>query len=171
MAKQSKNKSETPKGEMELRKATPASALNPFEAMEHMFENFLPTRWGQRFRGDWPSWSELEASFEGRTPRIDIVDRDEEVVVRAEVPGIDKKDLEVSVTDNTVTVKGSTKHEEKEERGDYYRCEISRGEFSRTVALPANVDSAKAKAAFKDGVLELTVPKVEKTRRHSVSID
>lgn len=169
MTKQSAK--ETSKREVDVRKPASTHALSPSEAMEQMFENFFPLRWGRRFRGGWPSWSELEAPFEGRMPRIDVVDRDDEIVVRAEVPGVDKKDLDVSVTDNTVTVKGSSKHEEKEEKGEYYRCEISRGEFSRTVVLPANVNSAEANATFKDGVLELTMPKVEKTRRRSVSIN
>ena len=99
------------------------------------------------------------------------MDKEEVVIVRAEVPGMKKEDLEVSVTDNTVTIRGSTKHEEKTEEGEYYRCEISRGEFSRTVGLPAEVDGDKAKATFKDGVLELTLPKVAVSKRRSIKVE
>jgi len=102
---------------------------------------------------------------------VDVIDRDDEVVVRAEVPGVEKDDLDVSVSDNAVTIKGETKREEKEEKGDYYRCEISRGTFARTVVLPDYVDSDSVKAKFEDGVLELTLPKVEKVKRRSIKID
>jgi HSP20 family protein len=109
--------------------------------------------------------------FAGRWPQVDVIDRDAEVVIKAEVPGVDRKDLSVTVTDDTVTIRGEKKREEKVEKGDYYRCEIERGEFVRTVALPAGVDGAKARATFKDGVLELSLPKSEKVKRHNVTID
>lgn len=104
-------------------------------------------------------------------PKVDVIDRDDEVVIRADVPGVDKDDLEVSVSNNTVTIMGETKREEKEEKGDFYRCEISRGAFARTVPLPGDVDIDNVKARFKAGVLELTMPKIEKSRRRSVEID
>ena len=91
--------------------------------------------------------------------------------MKAEVPGIKKEDIEVSVTDNTITIKGSTRREEKEEKGEYYRCEISRGSFARTVALPDNVDSSKVKATFKEGVLEVVMPKVEKSKRRTIAVE
>jgi HSP20 family protein len=169
MAKEEKQ--EKKEGKQELQQARPARALNPFEEMERMFDNYFSRGWLSPLRREWPSWSELAAPFEGKMPRVDVVDRDDEVVVKAEVPGVDKKDLDITVTDNSVTIKGSTSHEEKEEKGDYYRCEMSRGSFSRMVALPADVDSAKAKSKFKDGVLELTLPKLKKTKRHSIKID
>lgn len=109
--------------------------------------------------------------FEGRLPKVDIIDRESEIVVRAEVAGVDKKDLDVSVTDTTVTIKGSTRQESKEEKGDYYRCEISQGSFARTVALPGDVDSGKARASFKDGILELMLPKKEAAKRHSIKVE
>lgn len=84
--------------------------------------------------------------------------------------GVDKKDIDISVGEDSVTIKGETRKEEKEEKGDYYRCEISSGSFSRTVALPAAVDGAKATATFKDGVLELTLPKLKATKRHKISV-
>lgn len=155
----------------EVQKAQPTRALSPFEEMERLMENRFPRRWMRPFHWEWPSWAEGVAPFEGKTPSVDVLDRDNEVVVKAELPGVDKKDLDISVTSNTVTIKGSTSHEEKEEKGDYYRCEMSRGEYSRTVALPADVDEAKAKAKFKDGILELTIPKKEKAKRRKIKVD
>ncbi|MGB5767527.1 MAG: Hsp20/alpha crystallin family protein, partial [Arenicellales bacterium] len=72
--------------------------------------------------------------------------------------------------DNTITVKGSTSEEKKEEKGDYYRSETMKGTFSRTMSLPSDVDGSKANSTFKDGVLEVVVPKLEKARRHSVKV-
>ena len=165
MAKEEKKESK-----QELQKAEPRRAVSPFEEMERMFEDFFPRGWMRPFRWEWPSVGEMAKPFEGKMPKVDVIDRDDELVVKAELPGVEKKDLDVSVTENSVTIKGSTSHEEREEKGDYYRCEISRGAYSRTVALPSYVDADNAKANFKDGVLELTLPKVEKSKRRSIEI-
>ncbi len=158
-----------PASGQEMQKA--AHVLGPFDEMDRLFESILPRGWMQPWRRQWPAWGEMMAPLEARMPRVDVIDRDDEIVVRAEAPGVEKKDLDVSVSDNTVTIKGATCHEEKEEKGDYYRCEISRGSFARTVALPAEVDGARAKASIKDGMLELLLPKITKSKRHSVKLD
>jgi HSP20 family protein len=155
----------------EVQAAAPARALSPFEEIDRFFESLLPRGFARPWRWDWPSMTETSMPFEGRMPRVDVIDRDNEVLVRAEVPGVDKKDLDVSVTESSVTIKGTASHEQKEEKGDYYRCEIARGSFSRTLRLPADVDGDKAKASFKDGVLELAIPKVVKAKRRSVKVD
>jgi HSP20 family protein len=155
----------------EIQKVQPARALSPFEEMERLFEGYFPRGWMRPFGWERPSWGELTAPFEGKMPRMDVIDRDEELIVKAELPGVDKKDLDVSVTENTVTIKGSTSREEKEEKGDYYRSEISRGTYSRTMTLPTDVEADKAKAKFKDGVLELSLPKMKKAKRHSIKVD
>jgi HSP20 family protein len=131
--------------------------------IDRMVEDLFNKRWLRSF--GWERPLELPAF-----PSVDIIDRDDEVIVKAEVPGYKKEDLEISVADTTLTIKGETKTEEKEERGDYYRCEISRGAFTRTLALPAAVDDTKAQAVMKDGVLELTLPKLEKSKRHTIAI-
>ena len=154
----------------EIQKAPPALALSPFEEMERMFDQYFRRGWMRPWRSEWPSFPEISLP-EMKVPKVDVVDRENEIVVKAEVPGVEKKDLDISVSDNTVTIKGSTRHEEKEEEGDVYRREISACSCSRTVVLPAEVDGAKAKASFKDGMLELTIPKVEKAKRHSVKLD
>lgn len=153
----------------EMQKA-PARALSPFEEMDRMFDQYFRRGWMRPWRFDWPSLPEAGLP-DIKAPKVDVIDRENEVVVKAEIPGVEKKDLDISVGEDTVTIKGSTRHEEKEEKGDYYRCEISRGAFSRTVALPATVDGGKARGSFKDGVLELTLPKIEKAKRHSVKVE
>jgi HSP20 family protein len=157
--------------EPQLQRFTPARALSPFEEIDHLLENVFPRRWLRPWQRAWPDWNELAAPFEGRYPRVDVIDRDDEIMVRAEVPGVEKQDLDVSMTDDTLTIKGSAKREEKEEKGDYYRCEISRGGFARTVLLPSNVDGTKARAMFKDGILEVVLPKAEKSKRRTIAVD
>jgi HSP20 family protein len=169
MAKEEKE--EKKESKQELQRARPSRALNPFEEMERMFENYFSRGWPSPFRWERPSWADLSTPFEGKMPRVDVVDRDDEILIKAEVPGVDKKDLDISVTDDSVTIKGTTSHEEKEEKGDYYRSEISRGSFSRVVALPADVDAEHATTKFKDGVLELTMPKQKKAKRRTIKID
>lgn len=169
MAKDS-NKEVEVKKKGEVEKVESARTLSPFEEMDRLTAHFFPHRWMRPFRTEWPSWPEMGSWFEGKAPKVDVIDRDDEVVVRAEVPGVKKEDLDISVTDNSVTINGSTSHEEKEEKGDYFRSEISRGSFSRVVSLPSDVDSDKAKAVFSDGILELSMPKVEKSKRKKVTI-
>lgn len=162
---------QTPEKGKSVEVSRPTRMLTPFEEMDRIMESFFPRGWMSPFRMDWPSWGEMAAAPETRAPKVDVIDRDEDVLVRAELPGINKDDLDVSVTENAVTIKGETRREEKVEKGDYYRCEISQGNFTRTVGLPSYVDSDNTKAKFKDGVLELTLPKVEKAKRRSIKID
>lgn len=151
--------------------ARPLSMLEEMEReMERVFDRF-GGGWMRPFHWERPFWRDLAAPFEGKSPSVDVIERDEEVLVRAELPGVDKSDLDVSMTDNTVTIKGSTRTEEKEEKGDYFRREVSSGTYSRTVTLPAEVDSAKAKASFKDGLLELTLPKTKKAKRRTIKVE
>lgn len=160
------NKEVTPPSKTEA--PAPLTRLSPFEEMERWLEEPFPRGW--RHRLSWPSWGELTRPIEGAAPRVDVIDRDDEVVVRAEVPGMRKQDLDISLIDNAVTIKGHSEREEKEEKGEYYRCEIARGAFSRTVGLPTAVDTGKARASFKDGMLEIMIPKLAKNNRRHIEI-
>ena len=171
MTKSEKKDTKAAETGKKIQPAKPAQTLSPFEEMDRWFESFYPRRWMRPLHMDWPSWGELSAAFEGRMPKVDVIDRDDEVVVRAEVPGVEKKDLDVSITETSITIKGETSHETKEEKGDFVRSELSRGVFTRTVSLPSTVDADKAKATFKDGILELSMPKIEKAKRRTVKID
>lgn len=148
----------------EQENVVPFRPLSMFEEMERMLENMIPQRWMRPFR--------LEHAMLGETlPQMDIIDRDDTIVVRAALPGVDKDDLEVSTTHQTLTLRGSTRKETKEESGEYFRHEISTGNFLRTVTLPAAIDEANIKATFKDGLLEVTLPKLESAKRHSINIE
>ncbi|MDH5485391.1 MAG: Hsp20/alpha crystallin family protein [Gammaproteobacteria bacterium] len=167
-----KETSVTPiKKDTEIEKATPLKAMSAFEEMDRMFDDFFPRGWMRPFHFGHPSWSHLPAPFKGRTPHVDIVDRESEVFIKAELPGVDKDDVEITLTENSVTIKGSTRAEEEEEKGDYHRCEISQGTFSRTLSLPSEVDTDKARAKFKHGVLKLTIPKLKKSKHKSIKVE
>lgn len=147
------------------------SVLHPLSEAEQLFERILGRRWPSLMR--WHDSPLLSGRFEDlalRMPNVDVIDRDTEIIVRAEVPGIDKKDLDISLTDNLLTIKGHTQTEKKEEKGDYHRHEISSSSFARSVTLPAAVDASKANAALKDGVLEINLPKLESSKRRNISI-
>jgi len=146
-----------------------ARPLAPLEEMEKRFEDLLKRRW-PRPCGDWPQWEDFSGLRVHRDLSVDVVDRKKEVLVRAEVPGIDKENLDISITDRTLTIKGSSRSEEKEERDDYFRREIRSGTFSRSILLPADVNAAKAKASFKDGLLELHLPKVRASKHHKIAV-
>ena len=109
-------------------------------------------------------------SPEARMPSIDMIDKDDHVLVRAEIPGVNKDDLNVSISENVLTIKGDTKHEEKKESGDYFRQEISRTSFSRSITLPVAVDAAKVTATLNDGMLEVTIGKAEAAKRRNVKV-
>lgn len=142
----------------------PIRPLTIMEEMDRMMENINPRGWFRHSPADFSMFSET-------FPRVDVLDREDEVLIKAAVPGVKKKDLEVSLTDHTITIRGCTKSEEKEEKGEYHRHEISSGSFLRTVALPSTVDDTKVKASFKNGILEVCVPKREDEKRHSIQID
>jgi HSP20 family protein len=95
----------------------------------------------------------------GAEPAVEVCDTKEAVVVKAQVPGVSKDQLHVDITEDTLTLKGEIKEEEKKEGKNYYQREFHYGAFARTMALPMAVQAEKATAQLKDGVLEITLPK------------
>jgi len=154
----------------DIKKPQSVRAMSPFEEMERLFDSYFPRGWMRPFHMQWPNLGELTAPFEGKSPRVDVIDQKNRILVKAALPGVDKKDIDVSVTKNSVTIKGSTSHEKKEEKDDYYHSEISRGSYSRSMVLPAEVDESKVKAKIKDGILELTLPKVQVDKKKGRTI-
>jgi HSP20 family protein len=146
--------------------------LTPWDEMERWFDEFGRRGWLHPISWEWPRHMEAMAPFEGRMPKVDLIDREDELIVRAELPGVSKDDMEVTLTEGTVTIEAhTTKEEKEEEEGKYYRREMSRGDFQRTLALPTEVDEKKARATFADGVLELTLPKLEKTPKRTIRVE
>ncbi|EHQ53670.1 heat shock protein Hsp20 [Ectothiorhodospira sp. PHS-1] len=141
--------------------------FTPFDEIERLFDDLVPSTLFRLSRS--PITRNL-VDNPARTPSVDLIERDNEIVLRAEVPGIDKEHLDTSVDEKSVTIRGDVTHEEQESEGDYYRCEIARGEFARSVPLPFAIDADKARASLKDGVLELVMPKLEGSKRRKIKI-
>lgn len=137
------------------------------EDMDRMFEGFFARPFGPRWLPSirWPE--EMEISY----PAVDIFEDNKHVTVKAELPGMKKEDLDVNITEDAITISGEKKKEEKMEEKDYYRVERSHGSFSRTFSFPSDVQSAKAKASFHDGVLEVIIPKTEAAKKKKIKVE
>jgi len=105
-------------------------------------------------------------------PRVNLSETDKELHITAELPGVEEKDLDVSVTRDLLTIRGEKKHEHEEKGKDFHRIERSYGSFQRSIELPAEIDADRVQASFKQGVLNITLPKTERaqarTRRITV---
>ena len=139
---------------------TPFGMLDRFaDEMDRIFDDFgLGRAWIT------PSWGSrrLSTPVRGATgfwaPDIEMYQRNDELVVRADLPGLKKEDVKIDVTDNAVTIQGERRQEEETERGGIYRSERRYGSFSRTIPLPEGAITEQAKATFNHGVLEITMP-------------
>ena len=136
-------------------------------SMEEFFEDFPPRRWMETF-GPFASWP-MDPEFE-RAFRLDLVDHDEELVVRAELPGVEKDDVKVTIAGDRLMIEAEREFEEEVEREDFYRHELGYGKLMRTVALPVEVDPEKIHAELKEGILKVTLPKIRVAKRHTVKV-
>lgn len=152
----------------EIVKTEPARALSPFEEMERRFEDLFRRPFSLLEPSWWPRLRMPE--IEEVSPKVDIFEEGDNFVVKAEIPGMKKEDIEVNLTDDMVTISGEKKQEEKVEKKDYYRLERSYGSFTRSFRLPKEIQTDKAKATFKDGVLEIKVPKTEEAKKKEKKI-
>ncbi len=148
----------------------PAEVLPRRGELDRWFDRMFEDFWRRPF----PSLRLPERLFpEGVTLRMPVVDVYEEkdvVVAKAELPGLTKDDLEVQITGTTLTLKGEKKKKEEVKEENYYYCERSEGSFVRNLELPCEVQADKVKAIFKDGVLEVRLPKTEEAKKKSVSV-
>jgi len=103
-------------------------------------------------------------------PPLDLYEEENEVVVKTELPGMTKDDIQISFADNVLTIRGEKKKEEEDKGKDYYRAERVYGAFVRSVTLPAEIIAEKARAVFKDGVLEIRLPKSEAAKKREIKV-
>lgn len=126
------------------------------DEMNRLFDHFwrgFPTVWGEG-----PEWAG------GFTPKVDVAETDNDIRVTAELPGLDEKDIEVSVTRDALTIRGEKKEEKETRKEGYFHTERYFGSFTRTVPLPREVVTDKAEATFRKGVLTITLPKTEQVK-------
>ncbi|RKX76056.1 MAG: Hsp20/alpha crystallin family protein [Spirochaetes bacterium] len=138
-------------------------AADPFERLQREINRLFDfDRWG---------WDETTGIFDRTiSPPMDIVEKPDSIVVTCDLPGVDKKDLDISISGNVLTIKGEKKEEKEEKETQYYRKESWSGSFQRTVSLPNTVDADKVEAVMKDGVLRLTMPKKEEAKRKQIPV-
>jgi HSP20 family protein len=138
------------------------------------FRDLLSTQreFDRLFREAFSPWfGETELSTRSWAPPVDIYETDNDIVLKAELPGVDPKDVEVRVEDNTLYLKGERKHEKEVKEQNYHRVERSYGSFARSFSLPNSINADKVKAEYKDGLLTLTMPKREEAKPKTIKID
>jgi len=150
---------------MTLIKWRPRREWDPFAVMEHL-QNQINRAFNSSL-SEWPSVAGWGTSF----PAADVYQDKDNVIVTAEVPGLEQKDVELSITGNTITLKGEKKQESEVKENSYHRVERSYGSFQRVIELPCEVNADKAKANLTNGVLTVTLPKSEAHKPKQVTID
>ena len=144
-------------------KSEPAKIPSRLEEMERWFEDVFRRPYSLLAPATWPRLRMHE--MENIAPAVDVFEDHGDVVVKAELPGMKKDDIDVKLTDGAIIISGEKKKEEKVEKKDYYRLESSYGSFTRTINLPSEVQTDKAKAKFKDGILEIRAPMTEEAKK------
>lgn len=139
--------------------------LRPFRELTTLREE-MDKLWN-RFFGEWPS---MEPSRGEWAPSLDVSETKDNIAVKAEVPGMDAKDIDISLANDVLTVKGEKKQQKEEKDENYHRVERSYGAFSRSIRLPREVQSDKIKANYKNGVLKITLPKSEEAKKKEIKI-
>jgi HSP20 family protein len=159
--------------EPETRAVTPWKPFMDLTRWETEMDRMMEDFFGRNRRPWWPSLWSRGGLREIITPALDVYEEKDDIIVKAELPGMTKDDIEVDISASHLTLKGEKKKEEKIEAGDYFACERSYGAFHRSVELPRDVQADKVKASFKNGVLEIRLPKTEeaKSREIKVKID
>ena len=138
----------------------PRDLMNIREEIDKVFEDFF----------DWTreSKSLMQSDW---TPSVDISETDDDIIVTAEMPGMDQKDIKLMIRDNTLTIKGEKKREEEKKEKNYHRIERSYGCFERSFTLPVNVETDKITATYKNGILNITIPKTEEEKPKEIAIN
>jgi HSP20 family protein len=148
------------------------------DEIDRIFDDFgfgsfgLSPRFGRRSSTS-PWWRGSQGQWDVWDPDVEVFQRGNEIVVRADLPGMKRDNVKIEVTEDGITIQGERRREEKEEREGFYRSERSYGTFTRFIPLPEGAMTDQAKAHFKDGVLEITVPappeQVRRGRRIEIS--
>lgn len=137
-----------------------AVASRTWPEADRFFENFFDSFLGSALTHGRDSWS----------PAVDILEKDENLILRAEMPGLDEKEIELNIQGNVLTLKGEKKMEKEEKREDFRRVERSYGLFTRSFSLPDGADTEKIRAEYKNGVLTVTIPQKPEVRPREIPV-
>jgi len=124
----------------------------------------------EEFFNDFPGFSTAARAADRWLPAVDILEKEGNVILRVEVPGINEKDIDLKLEGNTLTLKGEKKLENEEERNNYHRMESYYGSFSRSFTLPDSVDRDHIKADYKNGILTITIPQKPEVRPREIPV-
>ena len=144
------------------------SRLDPLTELEEFGHTF-----GDIFqRPPWPSllFRRIPLEEKGWAPPLEVFDKDDKLVVKAELPGMKEEDIDVSVEGDMLTLKGERKAEKEVKDDDYYCCERSYGSFFRSLSLPSHIDATKIEANYENGILEIAIPKVSEAKPKKVKV-
>ena len=142
----------------------PWRPFRELEEMERRFEDIL----GRPFL---PAiWRRIPTMEMGWAPAIEVFEKEDKFVVKAELPGMKEEDIDISVVGDTLTIKGERRAESQVKEEEYYCCERSYGSFSRSIAVPSNVDAKRIEASYEDGVLEVSLPKAAEVKPKKVAV-
>jgi HSP20 family protein len=147
----------------------PVRWSDPFERVHDEMHSMLD-RWLAPWRGEENEAWLPPAVFFGGGPLIDVEETDDEVMVRAELPGVDENDFTAELTADRLILRGEKRQEAEERRRGYYYAERSYGAFARAIALPCEVDADKATAKYKNGVLRVTLPKTAQAKAKRITV-
>ena len=135
----------------------------PLREIEDMFDRYTS-------KLGWPALNREAFSATEWAPKVDITETDEAFTIKAELPEVRKEDIKVNVENGELCLSGERKQEKEEKGKKFHRIERHYGSFMRSFTLPANVDASQVKAEFKDGMLNLTLPKTAKTKASEVKV-
>jgi HSP20 family protein len=141
-----------------------------FADIEKMFEDWFDDFWTRPAPRLWRPdvWPLRRMTL--KAPALDVFEQKDDLIVKAEIPGLAKDEIDITLDGKVLTIKGEKKKEEEVKEDDYYRCERTFGAFSRSVELPVAVQPDKVNASFKDGVLEIRLPKTEEAKKSIVKV-
>lgn len=139
-------------------------ARGPFRDLEREMDQMF-----SRFFREWPSPRSV-GEARGWAPPVDMVDRKDEVLLRADVPGLEQKDIQVTVEDGMLTIKGERKEDKEVKDEEYYAWERWCGSFARSMTLPPGLETDKIRAVFRNGVLEVHLPKSKEAKGKKIEI-
>jgi HSP20 family protein len=149
---------------MSLVKWSPLKELEDMKRdMDRMFDEL--------FAGRRPRWNKPEEELTVIIPAAELFDRQNTLVLRAELPGVSKEDIDLTITKEAITIKGELKRDDEVKAEDYFIAERLYGSFSRTVQLPFEIDEEKVDATFKNGILEVVMPKKEDAKPKETRIE
>jgi HSP20 family protein len=150
---------------MAIERWRPRWGIAPWRQFRELeeWERRLGDLWGQSL------WR-LPVEERDWMPAVDVFEKEDRFVIKAELPGMKEDDIDVSVVGDTLSIKGEKKTETEVKKEDYYRSERSYGSFYRSIPLPSNVDADKVEASFEDGVLQVTLPKSAKVKPKKIPV-